>query len=158
MTEEQEAYLLEHYPDLYWDRRKLEEDGSVTYDCSPYIWGFDVGEGWFNLIVELSDSLSQLVLEINKKEENNSNLMNFKVCQIKEKFGGLRFNIGPVPEEYSTQVHELISCAELKSFTICEVCGEKGSLRTDIGWIRTLCDKHYLEIDSIKKGRSAKTE
>jgi hypothetical protein len=59
------------------------------------------------------------------------------IHQIKEKFGGLRFYIGAASKE----CHEIIRKYEALSFTICEVCGEKGERRNK-GWIRTLCDKH----------------
>ena len=64
---------------------------------------------------------------------------NKQVCQVKEKFGGLRFYINDANDE----VFDVIDEYEVDSYTICEVCGEKGKERTDIGWIRTLCETHY---------------
>jgi RNA polymerase-binding transcription factor DksA len=37
-----------------------------------------------------------------------------------------------------------------KSYEICEVTGELGTLRTDIGWYRTLCDVEYEKIKNKK--------
>lgn len=60
-----------------------------------------------------------------------------KICQAKEKFGGLRFYIA----SGSTEIYNLISKAEEESYTICEVCGEEGEPNNS-GWIRTTCEKH----------------
>ena len=65
-----------------------------------------------------------------------------QLTQIKEKFGGLRFYIGSGSEE----VHALTRKAEDDSFRICEQCGDAGECRYDLGWYKTLCDKHYHEI------------
>lgn len=89
---------------------------------------FSVGEGWFPIIKELIEDL--ITLGWDKQ-----------TCQVKEKFGGLRFYINSGLNE----MHERISKAENDSYHICEKCGEPGELRNDIGWYRTLCDNHYNE-------------
>jgi hypothetical protein len=61
------------------------------------------------------------------------------VIQVKEKFGGLRFYI----DSGSDEMYNRISKAENDSYTICEETGKPGELRTDIGWMRTLCDDEY---------------
>ena len=75
-----------------------------------------------------------------------------RICQIKEKFGGLRFYIGGASDE----VHDIISKYEELSYSVCEVCGEKGELRKDCGWkggtwYKTMCDKHYNELKEERK-------
>jgi hypothetical protein len=89
---------------------------------------FAVDTGWFPLIKELIDDL--IALGWDKQ-----------ICQVKEKFGGLRFYINSGSDE----IFKCITQAENKSYEICEVCGEQGELRTDIGWYFTLCDEHYSE-------------
>lgn len=89
---------------------------------------FDVGSGWYFLIKELIEDLIKLGWDK-------------QVCQVKEKFGGLRFYINGA----SNEAHKRISEAENLSYETCETCGEKGELRTNIGWHTTLCDKHYEE-------------
>lgn len=90
---------------------------------------FDVNEGWYPLIKELIEDLIQLG-------------WNKQVCQVKEKFGGLRFYIN----KGSNEIHNRISKAEKDSYEICEVTGKPGKLRTDIGWYRTLCDEEYEKL------------
>jgi hypothetical protein len=92
---------------------------------------FEVGLGWFPLIKDLITDLIELG-------------WNKEVCQVKEKFGGLRFYINAATSE----AHKRISQAEIESMSICEVTGKPGKLRTDIGWYRTLCDEEYNKIIS----------
>jgi hypothetical protein len=92
---------------------------------------FEVGLGWFPLIKDLITDLIELG-------------WNKEVCQVKEKFGGLRFYINAATSE----AHKRISQAEIESMNICEVTGKPGKLRTDIGWYRTLCDEEYERIKS----------
>ena len=87
---------------------------------------FDVGSGWYLLIKDLIEDLIKLGWDK-------------KVCQVKEKFGGLRFYINSASDE----VHKRISEAENLSYETCETCGKEGELRTNIGWHTTLCDTHY---------------
>ena len=79
-----------------------------------------VGPGWGKLVEELWVLCDQ---------------HNVDVFQIKEKFGGLRFYIGPAPGI----VHDATWAAISTSETICENCGEPGEPRPR-GWIKTLCD------------------
>lgn len=89
---------------------------------------FSVSSGWYPLIKKLIEDLIKLG-------------WNKQVCQVKEKFGGLRFYIN----EGSKEIHDRISEAEKLSYKTCEMCGEEGELRTKIRWFTTLCNKHYDE-------------
>ena len=61
------------------------------------------------------------------------------VSQAKQKFGWLRVYI----QKSDPAVDLLIQAAEVRSRTICELCGEAGELRiSPTGWHRTLCDTH----------------
>jgi len=87
---------------------------------------FECDSGWYQIIKDLIVDLIELG-------------WNKEICQVKEKFGGLRFYI----YEGSNEIHERISKAENQSYEICEVTGKPGQLRTDLGWIETLCDEEY---------------
>ena len=97
---------------------------------------FDVDNGWFELIKELIEDL--IALGWDKQ-----------TCQVKEKFGGLRFYINAGSDE----IFDRISKAERDSYNICEITGNPGKCRTDIGWIRTLCDEEYLKIKNKQNER-----
>lgn len=112
MEKELQNKLIKEFPELF----------------EGLVYGFECGNGWYNLIRELC-------LEINKHDLNKG----VRVDTVKEKLGGLRFYIGTGTSE----IHDLIEEAEGKSYKICEVCGKPGRLM-DIGcmstWLRTLCD------------------
>jgi len=100
------------------------------WDAAPKLYNpiiyFDVGDGWYNLILKLS-----------KKLEALPEADDLVVTQVKEKFGGLRFYVSAATDT----VHNLIDAAEDKSRTLCEVCGGAG----DIGgssWTQVRCEKH----------------
>ncbi len=61
----------------------------------------------------------------------------FKVFQVKEKFGGLRFYCDSSTDE----IDALIRAAEEESTRTCDVCGRQGTARGG-SWIRTRCDEH----------------
>ena len=90
-------------------------------------------DGWLDLIKNLIDEL----IAIGWDKE---------ICQIKEKFGGLRFYTNGLPEVG----WEIISKYEKLSMEICEICGEPGVLRVG-GWYKTLCNKHHEERELEKK-------
>lgn len=95
-----------------------------------------VGKGWSALLDKIYDNLRPETY----------------VMQVKEKWGGLRFYVGgATQEEYA-----IIDKAEELSYDICEVCGEAGKLREDLGWILTLCDEHYKEVIDKQKNRMKK--
>jgi hypothetical protein len=108
----------EWFSDLYGDPRET---------CLCY--GFEHRDGWFDLVWQLCEQIESIP---NKKES-------FKVAQVKQKFGGLRFNFDHVGDAFYT-ISALVTAAELVSFDICEVCGQPGYL---IGHNRTRCDTHY---------------
>ena len=96
---------------------------------------FECGNGWFPLIKDLIVDLIEL--EWDKQ-----------ICQVKEKFGGLRFYIN----DGSDEIHKRIMRTEEESYKICEITGDVGELRTDIGWYRTLCEDEYLKIKNKRNG------
>lgn len=85
---------------------------------------FSVSDGWLGIIKRLIEDLIELGWD---KE----------ICQVKEKFGGLRFYINTGSEE----IWQRIQLAESASYITCENCGELGQVRGD-GWITTLCEEH----------------
>lgn len=89
----------------------------------------DCDEGWFDLIWKLCEDIDVIV--------NRESLTDFRVDQIKEKFGGLRFYVDGANKE----VFDLINNAEVKSFKTCEICGKHGSMYVGWGWFKTLCRK-----------------
>ena len=104
----------------------------------PYeIWGVECRDGWKKLYEPLVEECRYLGVEI---------------LQIKEKFGGLRFYISDKTTSAFKPFQTLrdhIDEAEHQSYKTCEECGEKGFLRTDRSWIKTLCNTHAEVYDGL---------
>lgn len=116
MKEEFQQKLINDFPHLY-SETKLSPQESCMH------WGFECGDGWFNLIYELSKEITKIDPKC-------------KASQVKEKFGGLRFYC----KTSLIEVDNIIDKYECKSYHICENCGKDGSSKKEInGYLSTLC-------------------
>jgi hypothetical protein len=134
MNAENTRKLLEKFPHLY---REYHLPMTETCMC----WGFEHGDGWFQILWDLSEKIGKL-LETKTLEQKSL----FAVDQVKEKYGTLRFYYhgwGGCFEEIEPLVEE----AEALSAQTCEYCGKPGMTR-EAGWLVTLCD-------SCQESRSA---
>jgi len=100
----------------------LENGYFVDREPISSAWFFEIGEGWYQLVKDLIEELIELGWDK-------------QICQVKEKFGGLRFYINGGTKE----IFNAISRAENKSYEICEMCGKPGKERVG-RWIKVLCD------------------
>jgi hypothetical protein len=123
-----EKKLLDDFPEMYRKRHWPKEE---TCLC----WGFDVGDGWYKIIYDLSKKINKLLPEMNSFLAKEG-LENFAVEQVKEKFGTLRFYVN-----YSNdKIEKLINAAELKSAKTCMECGKPGKLQKNL-WLHVYCNK-----------------
>ncbi len=86
---------------------------------------FSVNDGWLELLKNCIQECIDAGWDKN-------------ICQVKEKFGGLRFYIGSA----SPEVHKVISKYEDLSFSTCEVCEEPGEIDYGGRWLITACPAH----------------
>lgn len=111
------------------------------------------GNGWTNLILELTNKLIELEKQIPLKERLKSRILNpynksysmynyITISQIKQKYGQLRYYVNAVNSRISEEVYKLINEAEKESWNICESCGAKAT-HTTKGWISRLCKECY---------------
>jgi hypothetical protein len=125
MTPEKMEKLISIAPYMF------QYNGCDNPQISLLCFGFECDDGWFDL-------LRNLILEIKKIDTQKQ----CKVFQVKEKYGTLRF----YTIEYNKYIQYLIDRAENQSSEICEICGEKGHLRSNpYGWLKTLCDNCYTK-------------
>ena len=116
----------------------IEPDPTLQNNLMAF--GFEVGDGWRPLVVELLDKIQKIV-------DNNPEYSELRVLQIKEKYASLRVYLN----YYFEEIEKLIDEYEEKSTHICEVCGEVGEAYDINHWYIVLCDKHYRErLDRIK--------
>jgi hypothetical protein len=100
-------------PDLPWDD-----------SIAPPWRTVSIGPGWYGIVNSLDRDL-------------RLRCPDYRVLQVKEKFGGLRFYATGLTEAGNKEVQY----AEATAAKTCEECGQYGTLRDSGGWYRTLCDK-----------------
>jgi uncharacterized protein YfaT (DUF1175 family) len=115
MSPELEKQLIEKYPKLF---------------SNGQFWGFECGDGWYDILDHLCGAIKEYTYDSDK----------LTVGQAKEKFGKLRFYLS----EEDDVIHGMITLAEYMSGHTCEICGNRGEMRTK-GWMVTLCDLHHDE-------------
>jgi hypothetical protein len=124
MRQELDELLCEKYTKMMINRNK---DMTETAMC----WGFDCGDGWYNILNQLMGNIQHYLDWKNKKEEV---VPQVTLDQVKEKFGTLRFYYTG-GDDY---IRGLVSMAEVMSGITCETCGNPGE-RQGQSWIRTIC-------------------
>jgi len=87
-------------------------------------------------IVKYNDKWLEIEIINSLKHATNEALVeDFKIIQIKEKYGGLRFYVDGADNEIQAWIH----FAESTSYDICQECGTNQNLGNTKGWIRTVC-------------------
>jgi hypothetical protein len=124
MRDELQQRLVDRWPTWF------SIGGDPRYTSMHF--GFQHGDGWFDLLWRLCERLEPVVAAAEKKTGRP-----FELLQVKEKIGGLRFYANSKNEAIST----LIEAAEIESFFTCEVCGQPGKPQGG-SRIQTLCDEH----------------
>ena len=112
MSPELDAKLCADFPLLHSARR------ADTHHTLSYV-GFETGDGWFDIIYELSAELERLIKTLYPEERNN-----YYAVQVKEKFGLLNFYMSKTTKEMCLSIGK----AEGKSASTCEECGQPGKL------------------------------
>jgi len=144
MKEELDNLLCKKYPKIFKDRNAPMTETAMC-------WGFEHGDGWFNIIDHLCGNIQHHIdwkeecreREVKRGQAGESGMPRTPhvpqvvATQVKEKFGTLRFYYDG-GDEY---IHGLVAMAESMSAVTCEVCGTPGQVRGG-GWLRTLCDEH----------------
>ena len=138
MREELDNKLCAKYPKIFRDR-------SAPMNQTCMCWGFDHGDGWYNIIDQMCANIQH---HIDWKNKQSEVVAQVTVNQIKEKFGGLRFYYSGGDDV----IDGMVRMAESWAAHICEEFGALGKIRGG-GWIRTLCDTHEAERQQHMKER-----
>lgn len=131
MTPENTQKLFDAFPHLYRGRVKTIQESSMSF-------GFDCGDGWFDLLWTLSQKIENAAKEIGLEPQSD---VWPEATQVKQKMGMLRFYLDNPTEAMTTLIRE----AEEGSAKTCEVCGSPGS-RVRSSRVKTLCEGHAKEI------------
>ena len=96
---------------------------------------YECFEGWMPLLKSLFYTIDKHL----QHQEQIRKPVDFRIVQIKEKFGCLRVYY----EGGDDYIYGSIRMAENVSSKICERCGNKGEARKG-SWIKVLCDECVL--------------
>ena len=134
MKQELDKLLCERYPKMMINRNKSMMETTMC-------WGFECGDGWYNILNLLMSNIQHYTDWNNKNFEKGytqyKQVPQVTLDQVKEKFGTLRFYYTGGDEHISGMVR----MAESMSGVTCEECGNPGE-RRGRGWIYTACDAH----------------
>lgn len=123
MKKELEQRFYDRWPEWFRGRHEGMQSNLMCF-------GFDHNDGWFDLEWRLCEDLEE-VLGDNK---------DYKLMQVKEKFGLLRWydngNCGEHWEAVANRVRQAVK----ESAQTCERCGSQGKLDTKRAWWQTLCE------------------
>lgn len=148
MTKEENRRLVEKYPFLLPHNRWTEKK-SDSYDYS-YTELDNMPQGWRQAFGE------ELCKEIKQELESTNNLDNYRITDIKEKYGLLRwYDFGGTEK----MAREIIPEYVTRSKYTCIRCGIPAT-KISIGWISPYCDEcankishyeHFVDIDAWYK-------
>ena len=79
-------------------------------------WGFECGDGWYQLLYDLSQELSNYLTE--------HSALDFEVVQVKSKFGVLHFHLN----YRDAETEKMIELARQRASVTCELTGKPGQL------------------------------
>jgi hypothetical protein len=143
MRQELDELLCKKYPKMMINRLKPMQE---TCMC----WGFECGDGWFNILDQLMSNIQHHIDWNNQNFEKGytqyKQVAQVTLDQVKEKFGTLRF--------YYTGGDDIIDgmvrMAESMSGCTCEECGNIGKSRGG-GWIHTYCEPCEIKREETRK-------
>jgi hypothetical protein len=115
-----------------FDRFRKYVSGDVPV---PTPWKPPVGEGWHAMIFDALQKIDALV---------GGDASKFKIGQIKEKFGSLRFYCFVDDESAADEVFAIAEEIEARSATMCESCGAPAQIHGYGGWYACLCPHHAM--------------
>ena len=125
MRQELDSLLCEKYPKMMVNRNL-----PMTETCM--CWGFDCGDGWYNILNQLMGNIQHHIDWKNRKEEVVAQVT---LDQVKEKFGTLRFYYSGGDDA----IDGMVRMAESMSGVTCEECSAPAQTHGP-GWIRTICE------------------
>lgn len=138
--------LFNDFPHLY----KLRHCGEKR---SLMCFGFECGDGWFNIIHKLSKDISEI-----------DTCKIYRAFQVKEKYAELRFYT--IADEFEDcfmtreeldlldqQIFELTAKAEEDSQCVCERCGtttnDPSRFLRGSSWLHRMCDSCYSNFEGL---------
>jgi hypothetical protein len=131
VSPEKSRRLIEISPDIF------------RGNCSklPFpMFGFECGDGWFELLKDLIEEIKGILEKMGSfMAIDLDDGIPFKVDQVKEKYGTLRFYTNWTTDEIGAAIDR----AEDRSGITCDECGKPGKLGKRGGWMATNCKECF---------------
>lgn len=142
--------LINKYPFLmpkYWNPNTMQYEVDKDYKYT-FILLDEMPDGWRKAFGEM------MCEEIYNALVECGGLDDYRIEQIKEKFGQLRWYSSPSYEK----VERITDKYSVLSENICMICGKPDVPMTGIGWFYPLCEKCYCTPNDYRKGDMTKEE
>lgn len=99
-------------------------------------------EGWYKILEEIDNKLAYLD-------------PNYRIAQIKEKYGTLRFYFDTDAEGLMRDImYDCVRAGEFASSYTCEYCGARWTTKLrEGGWLKTLCDDCWVKKQEERTNR-----
>lgn len=129
------------YSRVFGCRQDTNDAGATDADRDLFtIHEWEFGFGWDGLIESLAAAIDREMerdprISTGYVDEQGLEMPPFRITQMKEKFGGLRFYY----EGGNIRIHGLAEMTEQMSYSICEVCSDIGQQSKNGAWMSTLC-------------------
>lgn len=115
--------------------RNVFDDDYIYDDDGSYLsWAEGIPDGWYKAFGE------QMIDELHYILDKWCFTDRYRIMQIKEKFGMIRWYDNGVPQYMCEEYDEWLDKYERLSEETCIKCGDKATHMTT-GWIVPLCDK-----------------
>lgn len=128
MNAELENKLYKDHPLIFADKDKSMSESLMIFGC-------ECGDGWYNIIEALCQSIDNWYENECRNNKGNPPAP-VVAAQIKEKFGSLKF----YTTGHCDEVQGMITMAENLSAMTCEQCGRPGTSRGN-GLLYTACSQ-----------------
>lgn len=135
MNNENTKRIIDACPSLFIDIEQQCENMQNGIMFTPIVFGFECGDGWADLLVELCQKINTHLKTLSKEHVDA-----IYALQVKEKYGTLRFYLSC----YDDTIDKFIQDAQLKSSVTCEVCGNTGKVLGE-HWLYCACPEHSRE-------------
>lgn len=124
--------IMQNWPQVYGS---IYSHGTT----SSLAEGFQCGPGWYPLIDRLSADIAAILDEMP--------LAAFRVLQVKQKFGGLRFRVTGSNERILNRIAQ----AQVEAAHTCEGCGRTSRIRSIDMWLTTGCESCVERTRSLRR-------
>lgn len=140
MKKELEHKLCSKFPELCRDYEIDPKDSCMA-------WGFDCGDGWYDLIESTLANIDRLSKSIS---------LDVKLAQVKSKFGRLTIYIdiesGPAGaqiQQVISQIYNEIEEAGIKSLSISEISGKPAKQFVVNSYVYTITNEEAEELEIL---------